>query len=506
MDFATRNSYRTAIEIIARGADRTEAEVAEASLALAASAAAPHSRDPGYWLIGAGRTALEARLGFRAQPRLRIYRRIARFGLPGYLAAVAALSVVILGLGLWRAFAGGAGDLALLVLGISGLAVAVDAGVAIVNLGVTRSVVPKPLPALDLAKGIPPDLRTMVAVPVLLQDTAELLEQIERLEVHHLSSTGGALHYALLSDATDAKTESSAQDDALVATALAAIADLNARYPSDHGTLFFFLHRRRLWNPGEGVWMGWERKRGKLAELNRLLRGATDTSFEVRSGPVPQDIRYVITLDADTRLLHGTVRQMIGKMAHPMNRPRFDDTACRVTAGYGLLQPRVTADLPIGADGSIYQRVFSCQGGIDPYVTATSDLYQDLFAEGSFTGKGIYDIDAFNAALAGRVPENALLSHDLFEGVFARAALVSDIEVVEDFPSRYDVDMRRRHRWTRGDWQLLPWLFGARRRDKGGIPALGRWKMIDNLRRSLLAPLAMLTLFAGWMMPPAVAL
>ena len=173
-----------------------------------------------------------------------------------------------------------------------------------------------------------------------------------------------------------------------------------------------------------------------------------------------------------------------------------------MTRGYGVLQPRVTADLPTGEEGSIYQRIFSSHGGIDPYVMATSDLYQDLFDEGSFTGKGIYDVDAFEAALAGRVPENTMLSHDLFEGVFARAALASDIEVVEDFPSRYDVDIRRRHRWVRGDWQLLPWVFGARGADTGGMPALGRWKMIDNLRRSLLAPMAMLTLFSGWMMPP----
>ncbi len=506
MDFATRNGYRTAIETIARGTDKTEIEVADASLALAASAEAPHSRDPGYWLIGAGRAALEAKLGFRQSPRLRIYRWIAQFGLPGYLGAIAVLSVVILGFGLWLAQAEGAGFPALAILAITGLAIAVDVGMAIVNLIVTRSVAPKPLPALDLAKGIPPDLRTLVAVPVLLHDSEELLAQIERLEVHHLSSTGGALHYALLSDAMDAQSESSAQDDALVATALSAIAELNARYPSDHGPLFYFLHRRRLWNPSEGVWMGWERKRGKLAELNRLMRTATNTSFDVQSGPVPHDIRYVITLDADTRLLHGTVRQMIGKMAHPLNRPRFDDAAGRVTGGYGLLQPRVTADLPIGADGSFYQRIFSSQGGIDPYAMATSDLYQDLFEEGSFTGKGIYDVDAFEAALAGRVPENTMLSHDLFEGVFARAALASDIEVLEDFPSRYDVDIRRRHRWARGDWQLWPWLFGTSRSDKGGIPALGRWKMIDNLRRSLLAPMSMLTLFVGWMMSPAVAL
>ena len=502
MDFATRNCYRTAIEIIARGTEKTEIDVAEASLALAASGDAAHSRDPGHWLIGAGRLRLEARLGFRPSLRLRIYRWIAQLGLPGYLAAIAVLSLAILGLGLSLARAEGADILALLVLALTGLVIAVDLGAAIVNLIATRSVAPKRLPGLDLANGIPSDLRTLVAVPVLLHDLAELHAQIERLEVHHLSSTGGALHYALLSDARDAETQTTSQDDALVAAALASVAQLNDRYPSDDGPLFYFLHRRRLWNSGEGLWMGWERKRGKLAELNRLLRGATNTSFDVQSSPVPQNIRYVITLDADTRLLRETVRQMIGKMAHPLNRPRLDSATALVTDGYGLLQPRVTADLPTDSEGSIYQRIFSSQGGVDPYVSATSDVYQDLFGEGSFTGKGIYDVDAFRTALNGRAPENAILSHDLFEGIFARAALASDIEVVEDFPSRQDVDMRRRHRWARGDWQLWPWAIGLR----GRIPALGRWKIIDNLRRSLLAPLALATLFAGWMMSPAVAL
>ncbi|WP_223427175.1 GH36-type glycosyl hydrolase domain-containing protein [Tateyamaria pelophila] len=505
MDFATRNRYRTAIEVIACGSQHTEIDVAEAGLALAAQGDTVHSSEPGYWFIGAGRTALETKLKFKPSLRLRMFRWVGRLGLPGYLATIAALSVVILGFGLALVGAEGAGVVALLVLAITGLPIAIDVGTAIVNLIVTRTVAPMALPGLDLAKGIPPDLRTLIAVPVLLDDTEDLEAQIERLEVHHLSSTGGALHYVLLSDAKDAGSQTTAEDDALVAAAVASIADLNQRYPSDQGPLFFFLHRRRLWNPSQGVWMGWERKRGKLAELNRLLRGATYTGFDIQSSPLPPDIRYVITLDADTRLLHGTVRQMVGKMAHPLNRPLFGGTAQRVTQGYGVLQPRVTADLPTGNEGSIYQRIFSSPGGIDPYVAATSDLYQDLFGEGSFTGKGIYDVDAFQTALAGRVPENTMLSHDLFEGVFARAALASDIEVVEDFPTRYDVDIRRHHRWVRGDWQLFPWIFGFGGADQGSLPALGRWKMIDNLRRSLLAPMAMLTLFVGWMMPPVAA-
>ncbi len=505
MDFATRNRYRTEIEILARGSDLSESAVTEACLTLAAEGEADHTRDPGHWLIGAGRSALEAKIGFRPPTRMALLRQAGRVGLVGYLAAIAATALAIIALALSLMATAGAGVVALILLGLFGFAVAFDLSTAIVNTIVTRTVPPKPLPGLDLARGIPPHLRTLVAVPVLLHDAEDIAAQIERLEVHHLSSTGGAVHYALLSDTTDSATEADAQDATLIATATTAIARLNERYPAIDGDRFYFLHRRRLWNPSEGVWMGWERKRGKLAELNRLLRGAVDTSFSTVSSPLPQDIRYVITLDADTRLLRGTVAQMVGKMAHPLNRARFDAASHRVTGGYAVLQPRVSPTLPTGQDGSVYQQLFSSPGGIEPYAAATSDVYQDLFDEGSFTGKGIYDVDAFEAAMAGRVPENTMLSHDLFEGTFARAALASDIEVVEDFPARYDVDIRRQHRWARGDWQLVPWIFGQRRADFGGIPPVGRWKMIDNLRRSLLAPVSVLALFAGWMLPLPMA-
>lgn len=506
MDFATRNRYRTEIEILAKSSTLTEGAVADTALALAAKGDEAHRRDAGYWLIGEGRRALEAAVGFQPPARLALFRHVGSWGLRGYTVALAAMTLAIFIPPMVVMANSGVQPLALLGLGIIGAFLAVDVATAIVNTLITRSVAPKPLPGLDLATGIPPHLRTLVAVPVLLRNANDIAEEIERLEVHHLSSAGGAVQYALLSDAPDAAVETVPEDARLISDAIEAIARLNARYPTDDGDRFFFLHRRRLWNPSEGVWMGWERKRGKLAELNRLLRGATDTSYAVVSSPLPGDVRYVITLDADTRLLRGTVAQMVGKIAHPLNCARFDTGAQRVTGGYGILQPRVSPSLPTGQDGSLYQRLFSSPGGIEPYAAATSDIYQDLFGEGTFTGKGIYDVDAFEAALAGRVPENTLLSHDLFEGTFARAALASDIDVVEDYPARYDVDIRRQHRWVRGDWQLLPWIFGQRRGDRGGIPAIGRWKMIDNLRRSLLAPMALVSLVAGWLLPLPLAL
>jgi cyclic beta-1,2-glucan synthetase len=489
MDFATRNRYRTRIEVLARRSGLTEIAVADAALAFAAGRP---DRDPGYALIGPGRRSFEREIGFAPTPGLRMRRSLGRLGLAGYLATLALTTALVLGAALW---ASGAAGWALLALALTGVAVASEAGIALVHLVLTRSVPPRLLPGMDLAKGIPPDLRTLVAVPVLLTDAADLRAQIDQLEVHHLSSTGGAVHFALLSDGPDAATEVTPQDATLIAEAEAAMAVLNARYPSPLFDRFLFLHRHRRWNPAEGVWMGWERKRGKLVELNRLLRGAVDTSF-IPHPPVPQNIRFVITLDADTRLLRDTVAKLVGKMAHPLNRAVLDPVSRRIVQGFGIVQPRVTPVLPLGSEGSLYQRVFSSPGGIEPYAAAASNVYQDLFGEGSFTGKGIYEVDAFEESLAGRVPDNTMLSHDLFEGSFARVGLASDIDVLDEFPARYDVSVSRQHRWVRGDWQLLPWLVG-----RSGLTPLARWKMADNLRRALVAPLTLAALFAGWLLP-----
>lgn len=518
MDFSTRNLYRSAIEELARGSGLPETEVAERALALVETASdekgreadAGRIRDPGYYLIAGGRSRLESEIGFHPPVRLRLARLVLKLGIGGYVGWTLAVTAVLLGLVLSALAGPGVGLWWLALLGVIGLFPAMDAAAALVDRAVTRTFGARTLPGLELADGIPPHLRTLVAVPTLLTSEEDLLEQVERLEIHHLASPGGDLYFALLSDGLDADHETVDGDARLLASAAEAIARLNRAYgPGVGGERFRLLHRRRVFNDGEGRWMGWERKRGKLHELNRLLRGTTDTSFLHIGGhapAVPSDVRYVITLDADTRLPRDAARRLIGKMAHPLNHPRFDPRTHRIVEGYGVLQPRVTPSLPIGREGSLYQRVSSGPGGMDPYAAAASDVYQDLFGEGSYTGKGIYDVDAFEAALDGRVPPNALLSHDLFEGIFARAGLASDVEVVEDFPSRYDVAAKRQHRWARGDWQLLPWIFGRRRTHKGGVPSLGLAKMLDNLRRSVLAPLAVATLFTGWLLPLPAAL
>ena len=515
MDFATRNLYRSAIEDLARGSGISELDIARAAIVVA-GAGNPDSireRDPGYHLISLGRRAFERTVGYRAPLRDWPSRVNVSLGPGGYIGGVFLATAIALAAPLWVLAERGVTSLQWVVLALLGLIPALDLAVALVNRVVTRNIGATILPGLAFLDGIPAQHRTMVVVPMLLTTPDALEAQIERLEVHYLASTQGEMYFALLSDWTDAVAETIDDDGALLAIASAGVARLNRLHgAASEGDRFCLLHRRRVWSESEQRWMGWERKRGKLHELNRLLRGAQDTTFvdlHGRSPLVPAGVRNVITLDSDTRLPREAARRLIGKLAHPLNQPQFDTATRRIVEGYAVLQPRVTPSLPIGREGSLFQRVFSSMTGIDSYDSAVSDVYQDLYGQGSYSGKGIYDVDAFEAALADRVPEGSLLSHDLFEGTFARAGLVSDIEVVEEYPSRYDVAAARNHRWARGDWQLLPWILGrgdATRRGRKSLPLLGLWKMLDNLRRTLSAPAIVIALLAGWLLPLHAAL
>ena len=524
MDFPTRDRYRRAIEELARGSAHSEIDVGREAILIAKFAEAgrqtgtaevdPRRRNPGYYLIGQGRRAFEKKLGFRASLKDWLVRANTAVGISGYLATVTLTAGLLVALALLVVSVAGADGWSLLPLAFLGLFISVDAAITLVNRVVTDRFGPAVLPGLELRDGVSSEFRTIVVVPTLLTTRAAIDELIERLEIHYLASPDGDIQFALLSDWTDSATENASDDDEALGAAIEGIARLNRQYgPAPHGPRFFLFHRRRVWNEGQGKWIGWERKRGKLHELNRLLRGAIDTTFLAVGGGLPlapSGVRYVITLDTDTRLPIGAAKRLIGKMAHPLNRPKLDLVSRRVVEGYGVLQPRVTPSLPTARDGSLYQRVFSSPTGIDPYAAAVSDVYQDLFEEGSYSGKGIYDVDAFEAALAGRIAESSVLSHDLLEGIFARAGLVSDVEVFEDFPSRYDVAASRQHRWARGDWQLLPWIIGSGSATGGGlgwtnIPPLGRWKLVDNLRRTLLAPASFLALVTGWVLLPPVA-
>jgi cyclic beta-1,2-glucan synthetase len=516
-DFPTRDRYRHSIEDLARRSSRSELEVAGQALDLArqtdagaasdaevasdadarsnaeALAAGPMlESEPGYFLIDAGRPVLERSIDYRMGLRERAVRALRSAGLPGYAGAAAAVAAVPILLSMARSAPISAAVWAVALLSFVALS---DSAVALVNLLIAKLCPPDILPAYELRAGVSAELRTLIAVPMLLTSREDIEANLRTLEVHHLASQDGDLRFALLSDWADSAAETDPADAILLEVAARGVGELNRRYGSvEGGARFFLLHRRRKWNAQESKWMGWERKRGKLQELNRLLRGAADTTFVALGEPpvleVPDGVRYVICLDADTRLPRNAARRLIGKMAHPLNRPRFASSGGRVIRGYGILQPRVMPALPIGARGTLFQYLLSGPQGMDPYAMAVSDTYQDLFGEGSFTGKGIYDVDAFDRALEGRTPENRLLSHDLFEGIYARSGLASDIEIVEEYPPQYHVAAARQHRWIRGDWQLLPWILGAR----SDMTALGRFKMADNLRRSLVSP----AIFAGF--------
>lgn len=517
MDFASRDRYRHAVEDLAQGAQRSELDVAHVVVERARAAErGTVQADPGYHLLGPGRTAMERELGVRLTPRQWLARRLRAAATPAYLTSVLLLTMLVLAVPLLLLW-GQQSSLALLVVfAILALIPASDIAVAVINRLVPEILGPRRLLRLELKEGVPAQLRTMVVVPMLLTSKSAAMDQIELLETHYLANADGDLRFGLLSDWRDAADpEPSADDLDVLAAAEEGIAALNRRHPPapDGGPRFHLFHRRRVWNEGEGRWMGWERKRGKMHEFNRLLRGASDTTFMPLGGEpatAPADVRFVITLDADTRLPRGAARKLIGTIAHPLNRPVYDPELGRVTTGHGVLQPRVAPTLPEGGDGTLHQKIYAGPRGTDAYEFAVSDVYQDLFEEGIYTGKGLYDVDAFEQALDGRVPDNTMLSHDLFEGIAARAALCSDIELFEDYPAHYEVNAARRHRWARGDWQLLPWILGrgrhGSRRSASSIPAIGRWKMLDNLRRTLVAPSALALLVAGWSLPGVMPL
>ncbi len=527
LEFATRDHYRQVIEELARGSKQSEIDVAKQVIALVQSAA-PHNpqqrtvttplgeqhitpqkliRESGYYLLDKGRSDLEHALGFKPTLRQSVIRRGLHLGLPLYLTSLFFLTLLLLALAVMPALQLGLATWWVLVLALLASLPASDLALSLVNTFVTNAVPPRKLPRLEFKEGIPDSFTTLVAVPVLLGNREQLQASLNHLEEHYLANVDEVLDFALLSDYQDAAQETMPGDDELLAAARAGIAGLNERYPKNDGTLndstskksnvrFWLFHRQRLWNESEGCWMGWERKRGKLHELNRLLRGDMNTSFIFENAlRYPQGVRYVLTLDADTRLPRDSVRALVGTLAHPLNQPQLSNTENRVASGYAILQPRVTPLLPRPDDHSHFRKVFGAPAGLDPYVGAVSDLYFDAFAEGSYTGKGIYDIDTFEKVMGSRVPENSMLSHDLFESNFARTGLVTDVSLFEPFPSHYGINAARTHRWLRGDWQLLPWLFSKE------IQGLGRWKMLDNLRRSLTAPFAFFTLLVGWLSP-----
>ncbi len=512
MDFATRDRYRHVVEQTARRSPFSEVEVAQRAIGLAREGATLNGEDPptahvGYYLIDKGLGQLNKSAQACNSSAKFLPAPGSRFPLLLYGGGILLLSMLFAGGLAVKAQADGLQGYGLVFMCLLLLLCTSHLAVALANWLATLLTTPHALPRLDFSKGIPQDRRTLVVIPTMLTNAPDIEGLAKALEARFLANKDKYLHFGLLTDFRDAAEETLPGDASLLLLTRQCIERLNRRYPSKTGDIFYLFQRPRRFNPQERTWMGYERKRGKLTDLNSLLRDGVLAPFSLIVGDpsVLRGAKYVITLDTDTQLPRDCARQLVGAMAHPLNRPRYDADARRVVGGYGILQPRVAASLS-GNNRSRYARMCATEVGIDPYTRAVSDVYQDLFGEGSFIGKGIYEVEAFERTLGGCFPENRILSHDLLEGCYARAGLLSDVQLFEDYPSSYGEDVKRRKRWIRGDWQIARWLLpdvpGADAcRHKNPLSLLSRWKILDNLRRSLTAPALTLLLLRGWNVP-----
>jgi len=512
MDFHTRDNYRHAVEKMAKCSEFTEQEIAAMAIQLSLENSTqnddPRLAHVGYYLTCKGMTKLKN----TAKPKVTrmdyCKNVVNKTPLLAYLGGIAILTALFSWALFLKAYHEGYGNTVLVILSMIILLATSRLAVSIVNWLSSILSNPHLLPRMDYSKGIPDQHRSMIVIPTILTSLSAIDELIEGLEVRFLANRDANLYYALVTDFTDATTETLPEDDLLVQTAARKINDLNKKYNRIANDTFFLFHRPRKWNKHNNIWMGYERKRGKLVEFNEAIRGRGRENFSMIVGEeaIYIGVKYVITLDTDTQLPRDTAWKMVATMAHPLNKAFYNERKGRVTEGYAILQPRVSNSLP-GNKSSVYARIHGNEPGTDPYTRATSDVYQDLFKEGSFIGKGIYDVDAFEQALNNKFPANRILSHDLLEGSYARSGLISDVQLYEEYPSRYLTDMKRRHRWIRGDWQIANWVLplipavykGSR---KNPLSLFSRWKIFDNIRRSLV-PLALLLLFLfGWTISP----
>jgi cyclic beta-1,2-glucan synthetase len=504
MEFRSRDLYRRVIEDLAQESGESEEAIARLAVTLARESA-ERDRDSrashvGWYLIDQGVACLRERGELRESWRTRIGDLVHRAPSVPYLGGIAVLTAVLTFV-LYRITAPDSmWWMALFWLPLSQVAVWV------VNFVVTHLLKPRVLPRLDFSKGIPSEHRTVIAVPTLLLSRPMVERLLERVEIHYLANRDANLVFALLTDFPDSK-QPRAADDPLLGYCLRGIRRLNARYASDGRAPFYLFHRMQRWNERQHVWMGFERKRGKLEDFNRFLLGVED-NFAVKAGDLAAlgPIEFVVTVDSDTLLPRDTVQKLVGTMVHPLHRPVIDPATRTIREGYAILQPALSTSME-SAVRSRLARILSGQAGLDSYATAISDVYQDLHGRANFTGKGIYDVRAVHAVLDRRFPPDAILSHDLIEGEYARVGLITDVNMVEDFPATYEGFCQRRHRWVRGDWQLLYWLLPWVPAAEGGwtrnpLGTISRWKIADNLRRSLFELGLLLMIVLGWTLAP----
>ncbi|MDD1729971.1 MAG: cyclic beta 1-2 glucan synthetase, partial [Methanospirillum sp.] len=509
MDFETRDQYRHVIEDIGK-----KSAIEESKIALKAVELARESRNRrdtissrshvGYYLIDKGRHSLEEALGYQKSLIDQLLGLGKSHLLFLYLTGILFITIIVEIFGYTR-ITGTAWFLilpfmVLLLIPIS------QASISLGNWFITLLLTPVPLPKMTYSSGIPDDQKTIVVIPTVVSGTADVTRLLDSLEIRYLGNRDENLFFALLTDLRNADTRELPEDAEIVSLLTTGIEELNTRYYDDKQGIFFLMHRSRSWNSNEGRWMGYERKRGILEAFSILISGKGDDLFSHIVGDLSllTSLKYVITLDTDTQLPRNSARDLIGAIAHPLNHPIADPKTGVIREGYGILQPRVS--ISVSESGSShFASIFGGELGIDPYTRTVSDVYQDAFHEGSFIGKGIYDLEIFSRSVEGRFPDNLILSHDLLEGCYVRTALVSDIQVFEEYPSSYIADIRRRHRWVRGDWQIGSWIFSSvpdntQKKIKNPLSVLSRWKIFDNLRRSLVAPASILLLCITWLL------
>jgi cyclic beta-1,2-glucan synthetase len=513
MDRATRDSYRKVIERISKGSNFSEIEVARKAIEIAGNKVLPNKEEVrkkhvGHYLIDEGVFELEKQLEYKQKIKERIVRFIDEDPTYFYFGVLTLLMIFFIAV-ILKVFLPhterSTEVIALLILIVIPIS---ELSISILNYGITLLRLPKKLPRMDTEKGIGDENVSMVVTPCLLSGHSVIHDLMSNLEVQYLANQDPNIYFAILGDLEDAMTETTNRDKDLLAYAQGLIEELNQRYAPGNRARFYLFHRSRHYNSSEGKWICWERKRGKILEFNRLLRGDKNTTFITQDLDYDflKSIFYVITLDADTQLPLQSARRLIGTITHPLNRPVYSKKSNRIIAGYGILQPRISVSI-VSAAKTKFSNVFSGNTGIDPYTTAVSDVYQDLFSEGSFTGKGLYVVDAFEQVIGDKIPENCVLSHDLLEGSYARVGLTTDIELIDDFPSSFETFAKRMHRWTRGDWQIALWLlpFVPNCKNKwvrNKLSLISRWKIFDNLRRSLITPIILLWLLLGWTVLP----
>jgi cyclic beta-1,2-glucan synthetase len=489
MDFKSRDYYRHEIEKLAKQQKLSEISIAKKLIATAEES----NKHVGYFLFGKEKEELYKRIGSN-------YTRKTSSAFI-YIASIYFVTFLLLLPLLYYFYQQNTSLLMMFALTIIILLPVNDVAVTLVNWVLTHTLQPDFLPKMELKEGIPEDAKTIVVIPTLLSNPNRVQHLVKNLEEYYLANRENNLYFALVGDFKDSKTAEMKEDSAIVTAARHQINVMNKKYAKNND-VFFYLHRERVFIEKENRYMGWERKRGALVELNELLLGSNKTSYKYIEGDIAnlKGIKYVITLDADTRLIFDTAKKLIGAMLHPLNTPVMDEKKQVVKQGYGLLQPRINIDIE-SANATPFAQIFAGQGGIDIYTTAISDVYQDMFKEGIFTGKGIYDLKVFHSVLDKAIPANTVLSHDLIEGSYVRTGLLTDMEFFDGFPSKYNAHSLRLHRWVRGDWQLLPWLFGKVIDSEGSVienplSVISRWKIFDNLRRSLLAPAYLLLIAA----------